>query len=61
VKREALGWLGPGLGCASDVVCVSTFPPSHEEVALAALDLRLKGMLVEKPLGPHGRFRAAVS
>ena len=36
----------------ADVVCVSTFPPSHEQVtldALAALDL--KGILVEKPLG----------
>ena len=37
--------------CPTDVVCVSTFPPSHEEVALAALDLPLKGILVEKPLG----------
>ena len=37
--------------CPTDVVCVSTFPPSHEEVALAALRLPLKGILVEKPLG----------
>jgi len=35
----------------TDVVCVSTWPPSHEEVALAALALHLKGILVEKPLG----------
>jgi predicted dehydrogenase len=34
-----------------DVVCVSTYPPSHEEVTLAALALPgLKGVLVEKPL-----------
>ncbi|SDX89588.1 Gfo/Idh/MocA family protein [Paenibacillus sp. CF384] len=37
--------------CPTDVVCVSTFPPSHEEVALDALKLPLKGILVEKPLG----------
>jgi len=36
----------------ADVACVSTFPPSHEQVALDALDmLPLKGILVEKPLG----------
>ncbi|MEM7532293.1 MAG: Gfo/Idh/MocA family oxidoreductase [Chloroflexota bacterium] len=35
----------------TDVVCVSTFPPSHEEVTMAALELPLKGILVEKPLG----------
>lgn len=35
----------------TDVVCVSTFPPSHEEVTMAALQLPLKGILVEKPLG----------
>ncbi len=37
--------------CPTDVVCVSTYPPSHEEVTLAALRLPLKGILVEKPLG----------
>lgn len=37
--------------CPTDVVCVSTFPPSHEEVALAAMELPLQGILVEKPLG----------
>lgn len=34
-----------------DVICVATFPPSHEEVTFAALQLPLKGILVEKPLG----------
>ena len=37
--------------CPADVVCVSTYPPSHEEVALEALSLPLKAILVEKPLG----------
>ncbi|MFN8475817.1 MAG: Gfo/Idh/MocA family oxidoreductase [Anaerolineae bacterium] len=37
--------------CPVDVVCVSTYPSSHREVALAALALPLKGILVEKPLG----------
>lgn len=39
--------------CSVDVVCVSTFPPSHEEVTLEALDRLplLRGILVEKPLG----------
>ena len=35
----------------TDVVCVSTWAPSHEEVALDAIELPLKGILVEKPLG----------
>jgi len=35
----------------TDVVCVSTFPPSHESVTLDALKLPLKGILVEKPIG----------
>jgi predicted dehydrogenase len=34
----------------TDIVCVSTYPPSHEEVALEALKLPLKAILVEKPL-----------
>ncbi|HEY0074285.1 MAG TPA: Gfo/Idh/MocA family oxidoreductase [Abditibacteriaceae bacterium] len=34
-----------------DVVCVATFPPSHEAVTLDALQLPLRGLLVEKPLG----------
>lgn len=33
------------------IVCVSTYPPSHEEVTMDALQLPLKGILVEKPLG----------
>ena len=37
--------------CPTDVVCVSTWAPSHEEVTMAALELPLKGILVEKPLG----------
>ena len=36
--------------CPTDVVCVSVYPPSHKEVALDALGLPLKGILVEKPL-----------
>jgi predicted dehydrogenase len=37
--------------CPTDIVCVSTYPPSHEEVTLEALKLPLKAILVEKPLG----------
>ena len=37
--------------CPTDVVCVSTFPSSHEEVTMDALTLPLKGIVVEKPLG----------
>ena len=37
--------------CPTDVVCVSTYPPSHEAITLEALELPLKGILVEKPLG----------
>jgi predicted dehydrogenase len=37
--------------CPTDVVCVSTYPPSHEEVTLEALNLALTAILVEKPLG----------
>jgi predicted dehydrogenase len=37
--------------CPTDVVCVSTWPPSHEHVTLDALQLGLRGILVEKPLG----------
>ncbi len=35
----------------TDIVCVSTYAPTHEEVTLDALKLPLKGILVEKPLG----------
>jgi predicted dehydrogenase len=52
----------PGLQCfnahaemfrniPTDVVCVSTWAPSHKQVALDALANPLKGILVEKPLG----------
>ncbi len=35
----------------TDVVCVSTWPPSHKDVTLDALEMdSLKGLLVEKPL-----------
>ncbi len=37
--------------CPTDVVCVSTWAPSHAPIALEALKLPLKGILVEKPLG----------
>jgi predicted dehydrogenase len=37
--------------CPTDVVCVSTYAPSHEAVAMDALRLPLRGILVEKPLG----------
>ena len=37
--------------CPTDIVCVSTYPPSHELVTLEALKLPLKAILVEKPLG----------
>ncbi|MDQ3328534.1 MAG: Gfo/Idh/MocA family oxidoreductase [Chloroflexota bacterium] len=35
----------------TDVVCVSTYPPSHEPITLDALRLPLRGILIEKPLG----------
>ena len=39
-------------GSPTDVVCVSTYPPTHEQVTLDALNmLPLQGILVEKPLG----------
>jgi predicted dehydrogenase len=38
--------------CPTDVVCVSTYPPSHESIVLDAIELAsLRGLLVEKPLG----------
>lgn len=36
--------------CPTQVVCVSTWPPSHLQVTRAALALPLTGILVEKPL-----------
>jgi predicted dehydrogenase len=38
------------LQCPTDIVCVSTYAPTHEAVATDALQLPLKGILVEKPL-----------
>jgi predicted dehydrogenase len=37
--------------CPVDLVCVSTWPPSHLSVTRDALQLPLTGLLVEKPLG----------
>jgi predicted dehydrogenase len=38
--------------CPTDVVCVSTYAPSHEPIVRDALELSsLQGLLVEKPLG----------
>lgn len=37
--------------CPTDVVCVSTYAPSHDQITLDALELPLAGILVEKPLG----------
>jgi predicted dehydrogenase len=39
--------------CPTDVVCVSTWPPSHLSVTRDALALPLKGILVEKPLSDN--------
>ena len=36
--------------CPTDVVCVSTYPPSHEEIAAEALKRPLEAILVEKPI-----------
>ena len=47
--------------CPTDVVCVSTFPPSHREVTLDALELNLAGILVEKPLGDTAAATARAS
>ncbi|MFN8518689.1 MAG: Gfo/Idh/MocA family oxidoreductase [Chloroflexota bacterium] len=43
-----------------DVICVSTHPHSHEEVALAAVAASPRGMLVEKPLGPTSATGARI-
>jgi predicted dehydrogenase len=36
---------------SADVVCVSTYAPTHLEISRAAMALPVRGMLVEKPLG----------
>ena len=46
--------------CPADVVCVSTWPPSHEAVTRAALQGPLKGILVEKPLGDTAAAGASI-
>jgi predicted dehydrogenase len=46
--------------CPSDVVCVSTWPPTHLEVTRDALERQLKGILVEKPLSDTHRDGAAI-
>ncbi len=38
-------------GCPTDVVCVSTWAPSHGPITFDALRLPLSGILVEKPIG----------
>ncbi|WP_157987908.1 Gfo/Idh/MocA family protein [Jiangella endophytica] len=35
---------------APDVLCISTYAPTHEAIAAAAIDLPVRGLLVEKPL-----------
>ena len=38
--------------CPADVVCVSTYAPTHESITIDAIKANpLKGILVEKPLG----------
>lgn len=60
--REALAELYPGIrlyasheemfaASPTDVVCVSTWPPSHRPIVIDALKLPLRGILCEKPLG----------
>jgi predicted dehydrogenase len=37
--------------CPADVVCVSTYAPTHLDIATAAMQGPVRGLLVEKPLG----------
>ena len=46
--------------CPTEVVCVSTWAPSHRAIVEAALRLPLKGMLVEKPLADTSADGAAI-
>ena len=46
--------------CPVDVVCVATYAPTHAAVALDALALPLRGILVEKPLAPTAEEGAAI-
>ena len=41
--------------CPTDVVSVSTYPPTHLPITLEALNTPVKGLLVEKPLGDTAR------
>ena len=41
--------------CPTDVVCVSTYAPTHLPITRDALSLPLTGILVEKPLGDTAR------
>jgi predicted dehydrogenase len=43
-----------------DVVCVSTWPPTHRTVTEDALALPLRGILVEKPLADNWRDGRAI-
>jgi predicted dehydrogenase len=69
--REALSRDFPGVAvfdshqamfaeCPADVVCVSTWAPSHRTVTEAALELPLTGVLVEKPLAETTAGGAAI-
>jgi predicted dehydrogenase len=69
--REALARDYPGITvfdsheamfaeCPTDIVCVSTWAPSHRAVTEAALALPLTGILVEKPLAATTRDGAAI-
>jgi predicted dehydrogenase len=44
----------------TDVICVSTWPPSHREIVLDALRLEPQGILCEKPLGDTAAAGAAI-
>jgi predicted dehydrogenase len=46
--------------CPTDIVCVSTWAPSHRSVTEAGLQLPLKGILVEKPLAETTAAGAAI-
>jgi len=69
--REALARDYPGIAvfeshekmfaeCPTDIVCVSTWAPSHRAVTEAALKLPLTGILVEKPLADTTADGAAI-
>jgi predicted dehydrogenase len=69
--REALAKDYPGIRvfenhqamlaqCPTDIVCVSTWAPSHRAVTEAALKLPLTGILVEKPLADTTADGAAI-